>query len=326
MRNLQIGIVLVILSLILGLACEKNGEEQAGADMIEQLRMLPRDVNLLAYVSVEKNRNSDVAQMFIDSLDQHPFRDREYQEFLDSTNFDIHKDINEFYVAGKFGKHHEEAGIIVVFGNFESEKIMDYIKLKNHDDDLILENYENLEVYHLNDMSSDKDKVFCFVDGNRLVAGSEAYVKSWIDFSLGEKKPEELSPEVMERVQHLKFKNDGWAIILAESAVENMMMHSDVTNLDGLKDVKYLNMSFRLSDRVEFCGELECSNPEKASLFRDTIKGAVSTAKLSVSDDRSAVDVLNKIDISLNANRVEIDFRMSKQDIEKLMNKRGVLL
>jgi hypothetical protein len=61
---------------------------------------------------------------------------------------------------------------------------------------------------------------------------------------------------------------------------------------------------------------------EKAGLFRDAMKGFVATAKLSMSEDRDAIDILNKIKIDTKKDEVVIQFKMSQEDIDKLKEKR----
>jgi predicted DNA-binding ribbon-helix-helix protein len=48
------------------------------------------------------------------------------------------------------------------------------------------------------------------------------------------------------------------------------------------------------------------------------MKGALATAKLAVSDDRDAVDMLNRFDIALAGKAVKMSARLDKAFFDKL--------
>jgi len=73
------------------------------------------------------------------------------------------------------------------------------------------------------------------------------------------------------------------------------------------------------TDKLLFDGKGEFSDAQNAELFHDAIKGMIATVKISVSGDREAVDVFNKIKIDQDRNWVTGKFEMSKEDIEKLL-------
>jgi hypothetical protein len=132
---------------------------------------------------------------------------------------------------------------------------------------------------------------------------------------------------MLERINSLKYKNDAWFTLNTEPMIGEMLdkmnKSSEGERLAGLKSVKNLNFSMKVNDELIFSGVGNFSDNEKAKLFHDALKGFVATAKLSLSEDRDAVDVLNKIDIDTRGDQVLVNFKMSKDDVEKLMEKRS---
>ena len=106
-------------------------------------------------------------------------------------------------------------------------------------------------------------------------------------------------------------------------------------NIDGasmkqfgaLRAVQDVQFSVDVNDAIKLDGEGNFSDAQNAELFHDAVKGALATLKLSVSDDRDAVDVMNKVNISTGNNSVKVNLEMSKADVEKLMQRgRGLAM
>ena len=81
----------------------------------------------------------------------------------------------------------------------------------------------------------------------------------------------------------------------------------------------------KVGQDLQFAGEGEFADAENAELFHDAVKGALAAAKLSMSGDREAVDVLNKIEIKIKGSRVVVNSQINKADVDKLVAKRDEL-
>ena len=93
--------------------------------------------------------------------------------------------------------------------------------------------------------------------------------------------------------------------------------------LPAMKSIEKVSFSMNVNDYLNIDAAGHFSDSEKAELFHDSIKGMLSIAKLAVSTDRDAVDVLNKFDISVKDNVVHVDVELSKADFEKLQKQRS---
>ena len=317
-------VILGILTLLTlwALACERVAREPLSEEMEQQIAMLPQNANMLGYLNFKEIRQSQLYELLSDSIRIHKFyEDDDYQEFIKSTDFDFQKDIDEIYLAGQFSGHEDSTvGLIVALGNYNPEKIMQYVQSKDDDNEISKESYHEFEVYHLEE-DNDALKAFCFVDSKTFIAGHHTAVKNWLDQSIQAKQPK-IDPTLRTRIEPLRYKKHAWFSISTQSFLNELEHFDELRKLQGLKSIKNMNLSFRITEQLDFYGELECTDTEKAELFQDAIKGAISTAKLSISEDRKSVDILNKIDVALRRNSVEIKFNMTKTDLERLLENR----
>ncbi|MEJ2050433.1 MAG: hypothetical protein P8Y60_11475, partial [Calditrichota bacterium] len=277
----------------------------------------------IGYINIGAMQESPFFSMMEKDWHKGPMHSEEYQEFMDATGLDLRKDINQVYfdlVPGTDGEKPEF--ITLVMGKFDPKKITDYLMSKDEDQEITEQTFEDYKIFLL-----DNDQVsFSIVDNNRLIAGSSNLVKSWLK-GLKQKNQGKIDPEMLERINSLKYKNDAWFTLNTEPMIGEMLdkmnKSSEGERLAGLKSVKNLNFSMKVNDELIFSGVGNFSDNEKAKLFHDALKGFVATAKLSLSEDRNAVDVLNKIDIDTRGDQVLVNFKMSKADVEKLMEKRS---
>jgi hypothetical protein len=168
----------------------------------------------------------------------------------------------------------------------------------------------------------DKNELtFCFADNKWLFAGVESLVKSSLDDFVADDMVD-FDPELLTRINRIKYKKGMWFTLDAREMLqeisEKMAKHPEGRRLSSIKSIQNFQVSTRLDDKIWFSATGNFSDEEKAELFHDALKGGIATLKLSVSEDRAAVDVLNKIEISADGSQVHLEFNMSKEDIEKL--------
>jgi hypothetical protein len=106
-----------------------------------------------------------------------------------------------------------------------------------------------------------------------------------------------------------------------ESVRDRWPENQSVDIFSSLESVEQVNISFRLTEQFRLDSYGNFADDEKAGLFYDALKGFVAAAKLSVSDDRSAVDILNKIKIEQDGRSVRMHFEMSQEEIRKMVDK-----
>ena len=305
--------------LILFSACVQDRVEPLSNDMQQQLALLPPEADLLGYINLEQIKQSAISKMFMDSTGWRMFRADELEEFKAATGFDFQKDTKSIYfAAGLDGEKKGMNGLFIATGNFNPEKIIAFITSHDEGKKLVEESYQNDKIYRL----SEEQVLFCFADQNTLVAGKEAAVKSWLDKRMQSVKPG-ISSEWLQRIEPLKYKNGAWVAMTMEKFRAFLEKETPMINkFQGIKNVKNGSFCIDFSDRLSFYGQGECTDPEKATLFRDALKGLLASAKLAVSEEREMVDIINKVEVESKNERVAVQFKMTADEIEKLVQKR----
>jgi hypothetical protein len=306
------------LSLLLS-ACVRERLEPISDQMKQQLALLPQEADVLGYINLEQIQHSSVSRVIMDSARTDLFRNRKFEEFKSVTGFDFQKDARSIYFAfGLSGKGKGMNGIFVVQGNFDPEKIIAFINSKDTKKQVVAEPYNTFKIYR----SAERQAVFCFPDPHTLIAGKETSVKTWLDKST--LPPDgKISQEWLPRIEAVKYKNGLWLVMTTRKFSELMdQEHSLPKNFQGLKNIKNGSFSIDFSDQLSFYGQGECLDPEKATLLSDAVKGLLASAKLAVSDERDMVDIINKVSVQSKGDKVTVQFKMTAEEIEKLVQKR----
>lgn len=310
--------VILILTGMISWQCGLEKVEPFSSEMVEELALLPPTSTGVGYVNIVSLRESPFFSMLKERWENRHFHSDEYQDFMEATGLDLRKDINEIYLGFVSKEMKDKPSVLILInGIFNQDKIMNYLSQNDEDHDIEKETVDNFILYTIN-----KDEVaFSFVSDTRIVFGSESLVRAWLE-KYRQHQKEKTNPDLLHRIQQLKYKSGLWFTFNAEDAIQKMMekieSHPDGRRFSGLKNIKDVNFSIRADDKLRFSGLGNFSDSENAELFRDAVKGFIATMKLSMSEDRGAVDVLNKITVKARNKQVLIDFEMNKEDIEKL--------
>lgn len=318
----KISFAVIIISLVLSIsACEKISEP-ISQSMETQLALLPEQATIIGYANIKKIHNSEFLNMFLDSTRHSPFHEKEYQEFVENTGLDLQRDVNEVYIAANPGlTNNEKNGLAVILGKFQSERIIDYIKSKTdiREGSINTYNYEDYKIYQV----SDDDTVnFTFIDAKTLLIGNEANIQLWIDKSLGKSKKS--GNDLLKKVNDLKFKDTAW-FTMNTSYLTKILKDKDIKKLKSIENLKKFSVSMNLVDTFKLFGQSEFESDEQAELFRDAIKGLIAAGKLSASDDRNIVDLLNSITVNQKNSQVLVNIEFSKQEMEKILNMKNTM-
>jgi hypothetical protein len=106
------------------------------------------------------------------------------------------------------------------------------------------------------------------------------------------------------------------------SLITAELKKKDIKKFKSLESLKSINLSLDLTEKFKFFGESSFSSDEQAELFYDAIKGFIAAGKLSTSDDREIVDILNSITVNNEGEEVTINIEFTKEEIEALLDKK----
>jgi len=300
-----------LLALVFIVSCDIVERESLSSEMHDHLQQLPPDANLIGYINFAKMKSSPVFDLLQNDIEDEIFQCEEYRDFLKSTGFDIEKDIHEVYFAAISQEKSEGYnGIFVASGTFNPDKIIAYIKEQDSEKELLTETYDQFTLYYL----KEEKLSFCFKDDKTIIGGSQSLVKKALM-----EESSETDLVLMPQIKSMRYKSWAWMTMNTESILKKMQAHRITERIPVVKSIRSVSMAIKLTDNLYFNGECICSDNEKAELLKDALKGAIAAAKLSVSNDRGTIDVLNSINVETKNNLLITDGEMSKSDIEKLI-------
>ncbi|MBN2367295.1 MAG: hypothetical protein JXL67_14085 [Calditrichaeota bacterium] len=310
-------IIILITSFITlsGWQCDREKAEPLSTEMASEIASLPDEAPAIGYMNVQNLRESPFFSIFEDRMDDGTFCSEEYNKFMDATGLDIHKDIHQVYFC--FFPGEESRFLAVVTGNYQPEAIIEYVRTEMDDEQLFEEPYGTYMLYS----TGDEEFTISFSGNQRLIVGTRKLVKNWID-GVTSVTPEKMSKETLERLRTIQYKSDGWMTIRTEDFMEKIEesreRHPEGSRFKGLQSLQQVNFSMKLNEKINFAGISIFTTAEKADIFKEALEGWIATAKLAVSDERKAVDVLNKIDIDSHGQEVSIRFEFTREDLRTL--------
>jgi hypothetical protein len=308
-------IVIFISIILLGTIlwqCEQR-VTPVSSTMKKELSRLPESAIGLAYVNINKIKESEFFSLVEEKFNMELNKDEDYRDFTEATGFDFTKDVSEMYVTFAPGETRgQKQFLAVIKGNFDEGKIVDFISSHDKGHELKSQQYQDYKIYRI----EDKPVRFSFPNANTLIVGVEHYVTTWLN-------GDENSHKWIKRMEKMRYK-DGICFTMDAKAVINEVMTQidrmdEAKRLQALKSVEDVYFSAEATDEILFEGKGKFSDAQNAELFHDAIKGVLATVKISVSGDRDAVDIFNKIKINQDGDWITSHFKMSKEDVEKLM-------
>jgi hypothetical protein len=292
-------------------------------------------VNGVAYFDVQSLRQSELGQALQKDWSDEIMRmreDREYKEWLERAGFDFESDLHSV-LMGFHGDRHDSASTFaaVVTGNFDEQKIANTITAMR---DSLRERHEE---YKMSDFATETyggktlyvvkkhgEKAFYFADAHTLVAGNKGWVQAIIDGkTAGESvKQNEALTALMNK---LPYADQCWLVAntaeTMETLSEELGARGEFKGTRAVKSLQSVVLSAHVGAKADLHGEAWCDNEENSKLLADAVKGALATAKLAVSDDREAVDMLNRIDVDQAGKSVKFSANLDKAFFDKMREK-----
>jgi hypothetical protein len=325
-------LVLAAALALVVFGCSKTPTTSLPSGIDQHLAWIPQAVNGVAYFDVQSLQQSELGQAlkkdFADKIAEMR-EDRDFKEMLEKTGFDIEKDLHSALV-GFSGAERDSADAfaLVATGNFDEQKIITTMRdsmARHHDwhekPELATETYNGKTIYVIKERG---EKAFYFTDAHTLVAGSREWLEAIIDGKTADQSVKQ-NQAVTALMSKLHFKDQCWVVAntatVMEKMAEEMSQHRGFKGTRPVKAVQGVTFSAKVGKEAQLYGEALCDSEENSKLLVDAVKGALATAKLAVSDDRDAVDMLNRIDIDLSGKTVKFAANLDKAFFDKMREK-----
>jgi len=331
----SIGLVLILALAIMAAGCSKTKTTSLPAEIDQHLAWIPQAVNGVAYFDMQSLRQSELGKAlekdFSDKIAEMR-QDRHFRKMLEEAGFDVEKDLRSVLI-GFHGSGHDSSHTfaLVAAGNFDEQKIINTIHTmrdsleESHGErekhELITETYNGKTIYVIKEHG---EKAFHFADAHTFVAGSKDWVQAIIDGKTSEGSVKE-NAAITALMNKLRFKDQCWFVAntaeVMEEMAEELGENRQFKGTRAVKAVQGVAFSANVGQKAEIYGEALCDSEENSKLLVDAAKGALATAKLAVSDDREAVDMLNRIGIDMAGKSVKVEANLDKAFFDKLREK-----
>ena len=120
----------------------------------------------------------------------------------------------------------------------------------------------------------------------------------------------------------LRYKEQCWFVAnttaMMEKVAEELGERGEFKGTRAVKAVQNVMFSANVGSKADLYGEALCDSEDNSQLLTEAMKGALATAKLAVSDDRDAVDMLNRIDVDRAGKAVKMSASLDKTFFDKM--------
>ena len=315
MRKIIALFTIVLFSALLW-QCTTDHSEALTDSMVSELSSLPAGEDVaLAYANLEKMRRSPFFEIVRDSISHLLDTQPEFQEFLDHTGFDVREDINEVYAAFTPQAQGEGDMLVIAVGAYQPDRILAFVTEKTDAAMMTRETYMDHTIY----FTEKKNRGFCFVGESHLTMGSERWLKSYLD---ARQDNAGLDENLKKRLNSIKFKQGAWVSMDPRSIATQLSSRMPGGQLGPLNTVESVAISASVNDLLSIDGTGTFDTAQNAELVRDALKGALATLKLSLSGDRDAVDVVNKIEVTTAQHHVRVTASFTHDDLQKVTRHR----
>lgn len=314
--------ILLLLSVMFFLtviiSCVQERKHPVSAEMKTQIALLPQDAGVFGYVNIKRLSNAEFSHFFVDSAKKHLMSKSDFSDFVEQTGLDPEKDIREVYFAIKPDADKKiPQGLVVAKGEFDSEKIVKFLFEKEEYNRIFKEDYKGNDLYFI----EEKMFAFCFANNQTLIGGGKEKVKIWLDKQQSGSGSVTAHKALLQELENMKYKEGMW-LSLNPKVWKEQLKGKRLPDFKGLDELENMGFSLDITDKLQFSVRGAFTNTEKAKLFEEAIKGFVAAGKLSVSDEREVIDILNSIDVQADGNNVKVDFEINEQDAKKLIEKK----
>ena len=319
-RYFLIGSVLVlVVGLSVGLVAYYGGfpgfalGQGSGPD---ELRFVPRDASVVAYVNVREVMNSDFRKKI---LTMEPAgTEKGQQEFRDATGINIETDIDSVLaylgVGGTANGVHE--GVVLARGTFNEAKIRAFLTGKGAREEV----YNTKTILVPAEPGKNAPGGLVFLENGLVAVGSMDSLKKTIDaFKTGGAGNVLDNTELMKLVDSVKGHNNAWAVGRFDAVTGQAKLPEQVTR--QIPAISYFAASGHINGGVSGNLSMEAKDEEGARNLSKVIEGFIALAQLQMGNQKGDLQGIFKslnLQTSSDGNKVAVSFSASPELLDAL--------
>ncbi len=290
---------------------------------VEYLRLMPENTSFVFYANLQEMKQSSVGEEFRLEFEK-KFRDEEdedYEEFVRETGMDPKKDIVEAWVGGFAVAKDDNVAGAIVRGRFDEKRIVSYAReKKSHRYEEVV--YKGHKIYRF----GKDDEQMTFLDANSVVVGDRRWLEVIIDQAESGGKNVQDNDIMSSYMSEVAHKEHLWGVVdlsgFSADWAGELRRNSAFQGTQSLENLKSIVFYSHFDEKTDLYMRGNFTTSEEAETVAEMVSGFKAMAKLMVSDDREAVDMLNDIKIDTDGAVMEVKTQFDKTFWHKFKEKR----
>lgn len=318
---MNVGKVNVFFLIVLVLACICcSGENAQGVNPgAKNFDLMPNESNLLFYANFAEVKGTpfgkQLQQRLEDKISEE--NDEEYEQFVQETGFDVSRDVREIWASVITDRNGKTRGGALVRAKYDKDRLIDF--MKKDKDKFEEDSYKGYPIY----FTDNEEEAFSFLNSDNIAVGHVIWIESLID-QMKEKKASVLDNSIMSGlIDRIPKDSQIWGVtdLNAFSGNWTEELRKRGSGFQGSKSLEHIEtviLYSQIGNKAKTTIEGDFGTKEDAQLIADLLNGFKAMAKLSVSDDRETVDMLNAIQISVTGAVLTVSADLDEAFFEKV--------
>ncbi len=332
MKSRILHITFLSFILILNGCSDEYAPKEISAGVSNYLSLMPQHTNMIFYANCEKIRNTPFGEKLRTEWENKArveWEDEEYLDFKEKSGLDFEKDIYEIWggVLPKSGNDEENIAGVIARGSFNQKRIINYLK-NERPHKIDEESYKDITIFSSTGRNKD-DFSFAFLNSEIILIGGDRWLKTVIQQSQNGSMNVLSNPTMAKFIHDIPYKDHLWAVLdvnnLTEEWADEIRKHgSGFQGTKSIENLQSLIFYTEIDEKSTIFVKGNFTTKEEAQLVEESLIGFKAIAKLMVSDDREAIDMLNDIKISTQGSELNISTKVDKKFWEKLEQKQKI--
>jgi hypothetical protein len=284
-----------------------------------ELRYMPADVKMLAYVDVRAIMDSDLRQRLKEALPMHEHGQKEFQE---QTGIDIERDID--YIVAALASDTEQARpLVVARGRFNDTQLEGLIREHGG----TVEDYKGKRLVaapageHPGHPGIATDHlVLAFLEPGLVAFGDGAAVRTAIDAQLTSHSVTS-NNEMMELVSDIGRNNNAWAVGRFDLLAAQAKLPTEVSR--RLPAVKWFAAAGHVNGGVSGSLRAEARDDAAGENLRDVVRGFLALARMQSQADPRTAGLVDSLHLSGSGKTVALSFSIPAEILEMIPKAAG---
>src|SRR5262245_33830802 len=284
----------------------------------DELRFIPREATVVAYVDVADVMASEVRQKLHKAI---PFHENGQQEFQDKTGINIETDIDHLVACANPDStaDRQGSGLVVARGRFDEVKIE--ALMREHG--AHVEEYRGKRLVVHDGENGDHPGSFAvsFMEPGLVAVGSTNMVRTAVDLHQGGDNPQTglasvtRNEELMAQVKQLESGN-AWAIGRFDMLASRAKLPQGLA--DRLPPITWFSVSGHINGGVRGVIRAEARDDESANNLRDVVRGFMALGKLQAGSNPQVQLMVDSLELGGTGKTVALSFAVPAEVFDAL--------